>query len=28
VRGTYERGVVFPSPLTVDDLHELAKHGD
>ncbi|HEX7547214.1 MAG TPA: oxygenase MpaB family protein [Gemmatimonadaceae bacterium] len=27
VRGTYEQGVVFPAPLTVDDLHELAKHG-
>jgi hypothetical protein len=27
VRGTYSQGVVFPPPLSVDDLHELAKHG-
>ncbi len=27
VRRTYADGVVFPPPLSVQDLHELAKHG-
>lgn len=27
VRGTYRKGVVFPVPVSVEDLHELAKHG-
>jgi hypothetical protein len=27
VRGTYGQGVVFPVPLTVDDLHRLAREG-
>jgi hypothetical protein len=28
VRGTYPGDIVFPVPLDVEDLHELAKHGD
>jgi ER-bound oxygenase mpaB/B'/Rubber oxygenase, catalytic domain len=27
VKRTYGGGVVFPAPLSVEDLHELAKHG-
>lgn len=27
VRRTYADGVIFPPPLSVQDLHELAKHG-
>lgn len=27
VRRTYAGGVVYPPPLSVEDLHELAKHG-
>ncbi len=27
VRRTYNEGVIFPPPLSVRDLHELAKHG-
>jgi len=27
VHGTYAKGVVFPTPLSVDDLHDLARHG-